>query len=378
MQKLLKISLAILIIILLCYFPQYISHNQSKVTSSSPENSLSNNESALSDTSETISDETTIDEMASEEISSEEPSSEDTTIESTTVEQTTTEEITTNEILVPQEILVSNVEQPASLGKHDKNLMVYGDINPNSEDVIKLQQALQTYNKNISLAVWRTDNARALTYNTNQTYFSACTIKIAYILACCKVIDNGYADENTILTYQERHYHQGSGKIRKSEYGTSYSIKDLINLSLSISDNVAYKMLLEHFGLQTYNSMVQSLGCNSLIINRMWGSRVNVNDYITLWNEIYNYFPSGGKMAEHLKNSCTNTPFNYGTKTLTGVDYSHKSGDNFGASAVYNDAGIVWGDNHYIYAVFTNSEGTSYDIQTVNTVMETVHKIMTS
>ena len=152
MQKLLKISLAILIIILLCYFPQYISHNQSKVTSSSPENSLSNNESALSDTSETISDETTIDEMASEEISSEEPSSEDTTIESTTVEQTTTEEITTNEILVPQEILVSNVEQPASLGKHDKNLMVYGDINPNSEDVIKLQQALQTYNKNISLA----------------------------------------------------------------------------------------------------------------------------------------------------------------------------------------------------------------------------------
>ena len=33
-----------------------------------------------------------------------------------------------------------------------------------------------------------------------------------------------------------------------------------------------------------------------------------------------------------LKNSCTNTPFNYGTKTLTGVDYSHKSGDNFGAS----------------------------------------------
>ncbi|MBQ3543953.1 MAG: serine hydrolase [Lachnospiraceae bacterium] len=374
MQKLLKISLAILIIILLCYFPQYLSHKQSGNIDGS---SMHNSSSYTSDSIENELSDTTS-EIIPEEISSDESADNESFTQESTVEETTTEEITTNEIIVPNDILISNTQHPASLQFHDKNVMVYGDINPNSEDVIKLQQTLQSYNKNISLAVWRTDNAKALTYNTNQTYFSACTIKIAYVLACCKVIDNGYADENTMLTYQERHYHQGSGKIRKSEYGTSYSIKDLINLSLSISDNVAYKMLLEHFGLQTYNSIVKSLGCNSLIINRMWGSRVNVNDYITLWNEVYNYFSSGAKMSEHLKNSCTNTPFNYGTKTLTNIDYSHKSGDNFGESAVYNDAGIVWGDNHYIYAVFTNSEGTSYDIQTVNTVMEMVHKIMTN
>ena len=336
MQKLFKISLCILIIILLCYFPQYISHNQSRDISS---NSVQN----TTPSSENIS-----------------------------------EEINSNETLIPEDILNSKPEVLNSLKEHDKTLMTYGDINPDSEEIIKLQQTLQNYNKNISLSVWRTDNARALTYNTNQTYFSACTIKIAYVLACCKVIDNGYADKNAMLTYHERHYHQGSGKIRKSNYGTNYDIKTLIELCLSISDNVAYKMLLEHFGLQTYNSMVKYLDCNSLIIDRMWGAKVNVNDFVTIWNEVYNYFSSDNEMAEHLKNSCTNTPFNYGTKTLTGIDYSHKSGDNFGEFAAYNDAGIVWGDNDYIYAVFTNSEGTAYDIQTVNTVMEMVHNIMTN
>lgn len=294
-----------------------------------------------------------------------------------------TEEPTTSQPLPEETYLIGDIVFQKSaalqtLKSHDKNLMVYGDMNPESEDILELQRTLQNYNRNISLAVWRTDGARALTYNTNQTYFSACTIKIAYVLSCCKLIDDGLADENTMLTYQSKHYHKGSGNIRKSAYGTQYSIQTLIELCLSISDNVAYKMLLDYFGLEHYNAMVASLGCDSIGIERMWASKVKVNDFVVIWNEAYDYFLSNAKMAACLKESCTNTPFNYGTETLTDVDYSHKSGDNFGEFAAYNDAGIVWADDAYIYAVFTNSEGTSKDIQTVNTVMEAVYAFMTS
>lgn len=264
------------------------------------------------------------------------------------------------------------------LEEHDKILSVYGDINPEAENILELQRILQQYNKKISLAVWQTDHTRALTYNTNQTYFSACTIKIAYALSCCQQIDAGLADENTMLTYQEKHYHKGSGTIRKSAYGTQYSLKTLIDLCLSISDNVAYKMLIDYFGLEYYNEFVTTLGCDSIQISRMWASQIQVNDYIVIWNEVYQYLSSNAKMATCLKKACTNTPFNYGTETLAdSIDYSHKSGDNFGEFAAYNDAGIVWEDDTYIYAIFTNSEGTSTDIHTVNVVMEHVYEIMT-
>ncbi len=338
---------------------------------------------------------------SSNEITTNEPSSEattdsvETTTEETTTSEPTTEETTTAEPTTqPPETTTKNPEvetetylPPVSFKgpvgadvfvDHGKTLNVYGDIDPNDERVRKLQEALQGYSKRISLAVWRKDGTKALSYNTQQTYFSACTIKMGYMLNVCKLIDQGVADENTLMAYQEKYYHRGSGVIRKGAYGTEYSLKRLINLALSISDNVAYKMLSAYFGREEYNTYMDQLGCNSIKLSGMWASKANVRDYIKIWNEAYDYFYSDGKMAAHLKESCTNTPFNYGTETLAeGIDYSHKSGDNFGASAVYNDAGIVWHDNAYIYAVFTNSEGTNYDITTVDNVMEIVYDIIT-
>ena len=261
---------------------------------------------------------------------------------------------------------------------HGKVLNVYGELDPNDSRVIQLQNVLQGYNKKISLVVWRKDGSKALSYNTQQTYFSACTVKAGFMLSVCKLIDQGLADENAMMAYEEKYYHRGSGRIRKNPYGAKYSLKTLVNLSLSISDNVAYKMLNAYFGRDEYNAYMDQLGCPSLKSDGMWVYNANVRDYIIIWNEIYDYVLSDAKMAETFKIACTNTDFNYGTESLPeGIDYSHKSGDNFGASAVYNDAGIVWHDNAYIYAVFTNSEGTSYDIKTVNSVMDIVYDIMT-
>lgn len=319
------------------------------------------------------SSETTV-ESSSDTTTPEVPSSETQESTSTTEPPTTFRDSETTTI---SPIISAGPIAPNSFGDHGKELIVYGDIDANDPRVISLRDTLLSYNKNISLAVWRKDGTRAISFNTSQTYFSACTIKIGFILNCCKIIDSGAVDENTLLTYEQKHYHKGSGKIKNSEFGSQYSIKTLINLCLSISDNVAYEMLSDYFGLSQYNAMIDALGCNSLRLKSIWAYNVKVKDYIIIWNEVYNYFESGAKMSVYLKNACTNTPFNYGTETLAeGIDYSHKSGDNFGNSAVYNDAGIVWEDNAYIYAVFTNSEGTRYDIDTVNTAMDLVYQLM--
>lgn len=335
-----------------------------------------------------VENETTEEETS--EITTEEPSN-DVTIEETsdsTTPESTSEEPTSTTSEAPTTfrdpettrippILSGGAVTPNSINEHGKDLIVYGDIDPNDPHVLALQDKLLGYSKKISLAVWRKDGTRAISYNTNQTYFSACTIKIAYILNLCKIIDSGKVDPDTLITYEKKHYHKGSGKIKYSNYGTQYSVRTLINLCLSISDNVAYEMLSDYFGHTEYYEMIDSLGCSSLKLKGIWAYNAKVRDYIIIWNEVYNYFESGASMAEDLKIACTNTDFNYGTETLADdIDYSHKSGDNFGANAVYNDAGIVWTDNTYIYAVFTNSEGTRYDIDTVDTSMEHVFELM--
>ena len=335
-----------------------------------------------SSTTTTTSQQNTTTDSSTSESTAEVTTPEETTAPPETTTQANKEPITTfnpttsTSTIAP---IVSNGPIMANqFSDHGKTLNIYGDIDPNDERIKKLENTLQGYNKRISLAVWKKDGSKALSYNTQQTYFSACTIKIGYMLNVCKLIDQGVADENTLMTYQEKYYHRGSGQIRKNAYGTQYSLKTLINLALSISDNVAYKMLTAYFGHEEYNAYMNKLGCSSIKLSGMWASKAKVQDYIVVWNEVYNYVNSDAKMAPVLKAACTNTPFNYGTETLaSGIDYSHKSGDNFGSSAVYNDAGIVWDDDAYIFAVFTNSEGTSYDIKTVNTVMETVYDIMT-
>lgn len=330
-------------------------------------------------TSTTTSATTTTEEQTTSETTTTAPPTTtppETTTKNPNIEPITTFNSTTATTMAP--IRFNGPVEANRFIDHGKVLNVYGELDPNDPRVIELQNILQGYNKKISLVVWRKDGSKAVSFNTQQTYFSACTIKAGFMLNVCKLIDQGVADENTMMAYEEKYYHRGSGRIRKNPYGAKYSLKTLVNLALSISDNVAYKMLNAYFGRDEYNAYMNQLGCSSLVTSGMWASKANVRDYIIIWNEIYDYVLSDAKMAETLMTACTNTDFNYGTETLAyGIDYSHKSGDNFGASAVYNDAGIVWHDNAYIYAVFTNSEGTSYDIQTVNSVMEIVYDIMT-
>ena len=266
---------------------------------------------------------------------------------------------------------------PSDLEFGGKTLITYGDID---EELIKeLEKVLKNYNKNISLSCWRTDGSLALTYNSNQTYFSACTIKMPVMLYCCKLIDEGKINKDTQLTYEEKHYHGGSGKIRYQAFGTKYTVEYLINQGLSISDNVAYKMIVDYIGHDGFNNMLKELGCDSISVPNwsIWASYVKTNDFIKVWDAVHKYFETNTLGAQILKTACTNTPFNYGSQAIKEYEYSHKSGDNFGTNCVYNDAGIIWAEVPYVYAVFTKSEGEWIDENTVDTAMKLVNQIMT-
>lgn len=256
-----------------------------------------------------------------------------------------------------------------------RDIKVFGDID---EDLSEIETALDGYGQKISVLAYSLDGKKAIAYNTNQKYFSACTIKAGYVLSCCKQIDQGTYNADDVMTYESKHYHTGSGKIKNQPYGTKYSIKTLLHEALYISDNVAYEMLVDYFGHEYYNKMIKKLGCTGLELKGLWSHNVTVNDLGILWSEIATYLESDSTMSETLRKACTNSPYNYGSQFTTDVDYSHKSGDNFGDYAAYNDAGIMWGETPYVYVVLTNSEGGATTKNVINKTMSKIFDIMQS
>lgn len=271
-----------------------------------------------------------------------------------------------------------------SITQNQENVLeFYGDVDMNDPEVAaavqQINELLAGYDKPIAFCAYSLDGSRAIAYNCRENYFSACTIKAGYMLYCCLAIDQGIVDPDEIMIYEKKYEHGGSGKIKNSEYGTPYTIKELIRLSLRYSDNIAYKMLVHYFGKDGYNKMMNELGVSKLrlssstSISSVWNYNANARDLCIIWRELYFYFASETEMAKLFKTATTNTAYNYATK-LIDEKYSHKSGDKFKPNPVYNDAAIVWKkDNPYVVATLNGSEGEEEDEYVVGTIVKLIN-----
>ncbi len=243
----------------------------------------------------------------------------------------------------------------------------YGDLEKDEykDALLELESVLDKYSRNVSVVAYALDNNKALTYNTNQDLFCACTVKAAYALYACKEMEKGNGSLATTMTYESKHYEPGTGDMQYRDFGTVFTMETIIDKTMGISDNVGYLMMVDYFGRDGYNEWITELGCPSLQIKpTVWSLHAKAKDLAVIWREIYEYFKTDSEYAKFLKKTCTNTPNNYATAALEGVDVSHKQGHNSsGGWLAYSDAGIVWkGDKPYIIVVLTDAPGpSSYD-----------------
>ena len=265
----------------------------------------------------------------------------------------------------------------------EDTIQLYGNIDLEDPETVaaleQINQLLATYDKDIAFCAYSLDGSRAIAYNCEEKYFSACTIKAGYMLYCCKAIEAGLASPDDTMAYdKDKYYHGGSGKIKNAEDGTVYTLRELIRLSLRYSDNIAYKMLVSYFGKDGYNAFVEELGVSRLrlssstSVSTVWNYNMNTRDLCIMWRELYFYFASETEMAKLYKTACTNTAYNYATKYLK-EDYSHKSGDKFEPNPVYNDGAIVWKKTPYVVAVLNASEGEDEDEYVVATIVKLIN-----
>ncbi len=284
--------------------------------------------------------------------------------------------------------------QIRSLQQSQSNVVMTQGFDPNDAEanaaLAEIDRLLANYShrREVSFVAYSMDGTKMLSYNCEQAYFSACTIKTSFIYYCCLAIDRGLASKDTIMIYQPENYsYGGSGIIAidpKNNY-QPYTLEKLIKLALSRSDNAAYRMLIDYFGRDGYNQMVKEMGLERLQLTfetsstGMWSYDMNARDLAIMWRELYFYFQSGSPMSKLYYESTTNTNVNWayaihGIPDVKNgiVQYTHKSGDAEKNPAT-NDGAIVWAEQPYIIVVLNGTEHYQ-NKSTVDAIATQIHE----
>ena len=228
------------------------------------------------------------------------------------------------------------------------------DFKISDELLMEINNSINNYGASVSFYIVSLDDGMTIGYNVDKSFETASSIKAPYALYIYKEIEAGNINPDQLISYEEKYYNKGTGIIKKSDFGTTYSVKDLVYYSLNDSDNIAHIMLHKNFGVKGYNDMLKNLGTKQLYLTagNPWGY-TSSRSAALVWQEIYNFSLEGNEGIEFL-NILSNGKYNYFKEVMPTIPSASKTGF---ASKDVVETGIVFGEHPYIAVAIANKGG---------------------
>lgn len=201
-------------------------------------------------------------------------------------------------------------------------------------------------------------------FNATQSMPAASTIKIPVMVEVFRQLQAGKFDLDRHVTLLARDKDYGSGELCDAPAGTAYSITDLLEKMIDISDNTATNMLIRLVGRTHINSSMRELGLTRTRLSQdirtgSWSVRsalrTSPQDLVRLLElmarrQLIDEW-SSNEMISILEEDQINTLLP--EPLPDDVEIAHKTGSFFDT---LNDAGIVYADNApYVIAVMTTA-----------------------
>lgn len=130
----------------------------------------------------------------------------------------------------------------------------------------KLDQEIRSSQMEVSLGLYDFATESKLEINGQKPLYPASMIKTLLLLTALDRVERGH------LSLQELHYLSdqdryagntpvtGSGVLQYAETGSAFTLEELLNLMVSISDNIATNIIFDRVGAGTVERMAQKLG----------------------------------------------------------------------------------------------------------------------
>lgn len=231
----------------------------------------------------------------------------------------------------------------------------------------------ETY-PNSSILYYDIKTGYKYTYNENKVYFGASLIKT---LSALYIYEKALVDESILdkkIIYTESYLKHSAPMMGKKEFGEQVTLRELVNYSISVSDNIAYKMLLEYIGFYNLKSYGYSIGNkHTLEGNDGINGNINLNDALNYMKRLYDYINNNDKLGKELRGYFKNNYALYFEKNPSPI--LHKSGDWIKA---HHDIAIIEDENPYIIIILTNNgQGEKLSIKDISNKIYSFHKLYT-
>lgn len=202
---------------------------------------------------------------------------------------------------------------------------------------------------NTSIYFEEINNDYTFTFNENKNQYAASIIKLyaaSYLLDNAR---NGNINLNDTITYTSNYASIAGLKLKTRTVGEEITISDLIDYSISVSDNGAYRMLSNYIGVETLKEYAKNtLDVNLTITETDRFGTLDVTDTNKLLNHIYEFIQTDDEYTDLLVNAMNNTYYN--GLNFDNITFLHKYG-YYGY--YFNNIGIYNSDNPYLISIFT-------------------------
>jgi len=204
-------------------------------------------------------------------------------------------------------------------------------------------------------------------YNAEQEYFGASVSKAMLALYFYTLAERGEICLDARVEFQSHQQNWGSGIIqRRYPVGSEFTLKRLLGLNLSYSDNVATLMLRDYLGgpvggVHRYRQFVAGMGGNpGLVRDRIMNSRLTANEAGLFARAIYNYLESGGRYSEEFRQHLLNNHFPF--LTLMVDEHPPTASKTGWSNGFWHDMAIVYARSPFILVVMSQGwTGTQYE-----------------
>lgn len=204
-----------------------------------------------------------------------------------------------------------------------------------------------------------------ITHRADEVFKSASTIKIAIMIQLFRRIDAGYLTLDDPYILKEADKVPGSGVLQELHSGIELTLRDVLYLMMSISDNPATNILIDHVGMDAVNATMRELGMEKSLLGRpMRGRPANSeeqenlatpSEFANLMNSILEGTAASAEscmaMLEMLKLQSNSRRI--GRFVPEGMEWGSKTGSY---DTVVNDVGFVMTkDGPLVVAVFSEN-----------------------
>ena len=227
---------------------------------------------------------------------------------------------------------------------------------PSACDIAALDNLLARHGSDISVYFENIETGFTYSFNADRVYFSASVPKAMYALYLFKLAERGRLDMNSKHEFTYGDANWGSGIIqRRYDFGATFTLRELLRLNISESDNVATNILRRTFGIYGYKNFIAGLGGDpGLVGGNVMNSNLTAYEAGLFARGIFAYIESGGRYNHELKSALLNNRFPF---IVSCYPVASKTG--WTRYIAWHDMAIVYAPSPYILVILSAREGWS-------------------